>query len=101
MCGITGIVNKVENAFSLRSDLELLNRAIFHRGPDETGSHVTSSTAFLNRRLAIVDIAGGSQPIFSSDGKIGIVYNGEVYNFLELRKDLEGKRVSVPKSLRY
>ncbi|MDQ4121003.1 MAG: asparagine synthase (glutamine-hydrolyzing) [Acidobacteriota bacterium] len=88
MCGIVGIVNA--NARSVERDvLEQMNRAILHRGPDEDGFYVKENVGLAMRRLAIIDLKGGQQPIFNEDRTKAIVYNGEVYNFQELRRDLE------------
>lgn len=88
MCGIVGIVNANSRAVE-RDVLTRMNAAIFHRGPDEDGFYVKENVGLAMRRLAIIDLAGGQQPIFNEDRTKAIVYNGEVYNFQELRKDLE------------
>src|SRR5207249_3172186 len=62
-----------------------------HRGPDGQGLEIRNGRAWANVRLAIVDVAGGSQPLFNETGRIGIVYNGEVYNHEALRRELEAK----------
>jgi len=87
MCGIVGFVN----ADRRQADREILGRmndAIIHRGPDDDGIFVHESLAIGMRRLAIIDIGGGHQPMFSSDRRYSIVFNGEIYNFLELREQL-------------
>jgi asparagine synthase (glutamine-hydrolysing) len=91
MCGIAGVIFKrPESKEEARKEVELLADAIKHRGPDDQGFHIEldNSVAFVNQRLAIVDIAGGHQPIYSEDGKVGIVFNGEIYNYRELKEDL-------------
>lgn len=88
MCGIVGFVS-LKESLANRELLERMNRAIVHRGPDEDGFYVGESVALAMRRLAIIDLKGGQQPIFNSDKTKAIVYNGEVYNFRELRADLE------------
>jgi asparagine synthase (glutamine-hydrolysing) len=88
MCGITGVVG------SLRTDREALarmNATIQHRGPDGEGTFWAEQVGLSMRRLAIIDIAGGDQPIFNESGDICVVYNGEIYNFLELRPELEAR----------
>lgn len=88
MCGIVGFVNA--NARSAnREILENMNRCIVHRGPDEDGFFVKENVALAMRRLAIIDLKGGQQPIFNEDRTKAIVFNGEIYNFQELKKDLE------------
>lgn len=90
MCGITGFVSPKENLTDeSRSVLEKMNRAIFHRGPDEDGFFINAQAAMAMRRLAIIDLAGGQQPIFNQDRTKAIVFNGEIYNFQELRAELE------------
>lgn len=90
MCGILGVIAKNEGV-PVQENLRIIREAIAHRGPDGYGDHLQGANAFANVRLAIVDIIGGKQPMYSDDGKVGIVYNGEVYNFDALRKELEGK----------
>ena len=88
MCGIVGIVNT--NARGV--DEALLSRmcdAIAHRGPDDDGFYVNGRVGLGMRRLAIIDVAGGQQPIHNHDRTAWIVFNGEIYNYLELRRDLE------------
>ncbi|HQZ82447.1 MAG TPA: asparagine synthase (glutamine-hydrolyzing), partial [Pyrinomonadaceae bacterium] len=87
MCGITGFVNSSGRAAD-RELLEAMNRAIIHRGPDEDGFYVKENVGLAMRRLAIIDLAGGQQPIPSADRTKWIVFNGEIYNYRELRKGL-------------
>ena len=90
MCGITGFISKDKNA-PVDERTALLDRmcaSITYRGPDEQGMLVRDRAALGMRRLAIIDIKTGQQPIFSGDENLAIVYNGEVYNFRELRKEL-------------
>ena len=88
MCGITGFINASGEAVD-RSILERMNAAIIHRGPDEDGFYIKDNVGLAMRRLAIIDLAGGQQPIYNEDRTKSIVYNGEIYNFQELRDDLE------------
>ncbi len=88
MCGIVGFVN-ARNKKAEREIIEKMNSCIVHRGPDEDGFFVKDSVALAMRRLAIIDLAGGQQPIFNHDRTKAIVFNGEIYNFQELRADLE------------
>ena len=87
MCGITGFVNNSDRAVD-RELLEAMNRAIIHRGPDEDGFYVKDNVGLAMRRLAIIDLAGGQQPIHNADRTKWIVFNGEIYNYQELRKGL-------------
>ena len=87
MCGITGFVNN-SNEKAERGILERMNRCILHRGPDEDGYYLKDNVAMAMRRLAIIDLAGGQQPIPNEEKTKWIVYNGEVYNYQELRKGL-------------
>jgi asparagine synthase (glutamine-hydrolysing) len=66
-----------------------MNRCIAHRGPDEDGFYIKENVALAMRRLAIIDLAGGQQPIFNADRTKAIIFNGEIYNFQQLRADLE------------
>lgn len=88
MCGITGFVN-FNGSSADRSILESMNDAIFHRGPDEDGHYFGENVGMAMRRLSIIDLASGQQPIPNEDGSKWIVYNGEIYNYQELRQDLE------------
>lgn len=88
MCGIVGFVNSNSRPVS-REVLERMNSCIVHRGPDEDGFFVHENVALAMRRLAIIDLAGGQQPIFNQEKSSVIVFNGEIYNFQELKKDLE------------
>src|SRR5512141_2002653 len=88
MCGIVGFVNN-DGASPDRSVLEKMNRAIIHRGPDDDGSYINGGAGLAMRRLSIIDLAGGHQPIHNRDSTKWIVFNGEIYNYRELRADLE------------
>lgn len=88
MCGIAGFVGRGE-----RADLERMTRAIAHRGPDADGHWIDEKTAVHlgHRRLSIVDLTGGGQPMWTADGAIGVVFNGEIYNHTELREQLKAR----------
>ncbi len=88
MCGIVGIVNADSKAVD-RAVLVRMNEAIRHRGPDEDGIYLKDSVGLMMRRLSIIDVAGGHQPIYSRDRTKWIVFNGEIYNFQSLRKQLD------------
>lgn len=87
MCGIVGFVTGSGEAD--RSVLERMNAAITHRGPDDDGFFIDGGSALAMRRLSIIDVAGGKQPIHNEDRTRWIVFNGEIYNFQEIREDLE------------
>ena len=91
MCGIAGIINFNTGDKVDQDVLELMTDAIKHRGPDDEGFYFDNSVGFGHRRLSIIDIEGGHQPMTNEDETIWIVYNGEIYNYLELRRDLAGK----------
>jgi asparagine synthase (glutamine-hydrolysing) len=88
MCGITGIVRS-DGAQIDRDLLARMNEAIRHRGPDEDGFYFDDGVGLAMRRLAIIDLKSGQQPIHNGDRTAWIVYNGEIYNYRELRKQLE------------
>jgi asparagine synthase (glutamine-hydrolysing) len=89
MCGIAGILSLDPSARPDRERLQRMNDALRHRGPDGEGVWTEGPVALGHRRLAIVDVSGGGQPMTSPDGSACIVYNGEIYNHPELRKGLE------------
>ena len=90
MCGIVGIANANSRSVD-REILEKMNACIVHRGPDDDGFYLNKSVALAMRRLSIIDVAHGKQPIYSEDKTKAIVFNGEIYNFQELKKDLENR----------
>lgn len=85
MCGIVGFIDKKLE----KSVLEAMMEKIIHRGPDGSGMYLDNTIALGHRRLAIIDIEGGSQPMKSQDGRLVCVFNGEIYNHKELRTELE------------
>ena len=88
MCGITGYINASDKPVD-REILERMNCAIIHRGPDEDGFYVNGNVGLAMRRLAIIDLAGGQQPMHNEDRSKWIVFNGEIYNYQEIRADLD------------
>src|SRR3712207_4600535 len=86
MCGICGIHERDRPAD--RGALERMNQTLLHRVPDSAGVHVDGPVGLAMRRLSIIDLEGGHQPIFNEDGTIAVVQNGEIYNFRELRDEL-------------
>ncbi|MBV8857730.1 MAG: asparagine synthase (glutamine-hydrolyzing) [Acidobacteria bacterium] len=89
MCGVVGIVRPAGRPADGRL-LARMNEAILHRGPDEDGTYFRGRAGMAMRRLAIIDLASGQQPISNEDGTAWIVYNGEIYNYRELKAELEG-----------
>jgi len=86
MCGICGFTGNPNDAI-----LKKMAQAVFHRGPDEDGYYCDGKINLGIRRLSIIDVATGHQPIHNEDNSVWAVFNGEIYNFQELRKDLERK----------
>lgn len=85
MCGICGIVRKGDN----KDIIKKMNDRIMHRGPDGEGYYIDGDIAFGHRRLSIIDLSTGDQPIYNEDNSVVTVYNGEIYNYVELRSELE------------
>ena len=85
MCGIAGIVTKRENKKEI---IESMSKRIEHRGPDGEGYFFEGDVALAHRRLSIIDLSTGNQPMFNEDDSIVTVYNGEIYNYVELRDEL-------------
>ncbi|HWF91618.1 MAG TPA: asparagine synthase (glutamine-hydrolyzing) [Terriglobales bacterium] len=90
MCGICGQYNFASQAPVQRRDLERMANTIVHRGPDDEGYYLAGPLGFGFRRLSIIDLAGGHQPMSDPEESVWIVFNGEIYNFLELKRELEG-----------
>ncbi|HZI17546.1 MAG TPA: asparagine synthase (glutamine-hydrolyzing) [Pyrinomonadaceae bacterium] len=85
MCGIVGVAGEIGRDEAL-SVVARMNEAIFHRGPDDEGSWAEDGFAFGMRRLSIIDLSGGHQPMWDDRTGLGVVFNGEVYNYRELRE---------------
>lgn len=88
MCGICGKLSFTGHSADVRSLVHRMCSVIAHRGPDDEGIYVDPWIAMGNRRLSIIDLAGGHQPISNEDGTIWLVYNGEIYNYRQLAKEL-------------
>jgi len=88
MCGIVGLGGPLD-ASAVSAALEKMNRAITHRGPDDEGAWAEDGFGFGMRRLAIIDLVTGHQPMWDVDSGVGLVFNGEIYNYKDLRKDME------------
>src|SRR6516165_9391720 len=90
MCGIAGFVNPAGQPAD-RAIAERMTLALAHRGPDGDGIYCAGPAALGHRRLSIIDVAGGAQPMSNEDGTVWVTYNGELYNELELRTELEAR----------
>ena len=88
MCGYVGFTNTIDNANIV---LKKMMEKIRHRGPDGEGQYIDENVALGHRRLSIIDIDAGAQPMYNEDGSLVIVFNGEIYNYMELRKELINK----------
>src|SRR5260370_27973977 len=97
MCGIAGVLEFGRDARANAAALREMCRVISHRGPDDDGFYTDGAVGIGMRRLSIVDVAGGHQPISNEDGTLWIVFNGEIYNHLALREQLipSGHRCST------
>ncbi len=89
MCGITGFLHFDKLRSADPAKLKKMTDLLVHRGPDGEGFHVNDNLALGHRRLSILDLNSGSQPMYSRDGQVVVVFNGEIYNYIELRKELE------------
>jgi asparagine synthase (glutamine-hydrolysing) len=88
MCGILGFINPDQQQRADEQTARAMAAAIIHRGPDDEGFYFNKHVALGMRRLSIIDLAGGQQPISNEDGSVWVVFNGEIYNFAELRAQL-------------
>ena len=89
MCGICGQFNFLDGAPVARANIERMTRSLAHRGPDDEGVYVSGPLGLGFRRLSIIDLQGGHQPMSDAIRSVWVVFNGEVYNFRELRHELE------------
>jgi asparagine synthase (glutamine-hydrolysing) len=89
MCGITGIIDLRERRQIDRATLMRMNESQHHRGPDEGGLHLSPGVGLGHRRLSIIDLATGQQPLYNEDGSVVVVFNGEIYNYQSLIPELE------------
>ncbi|MCM8595412.1 XrtA/PEP-CTERM system amidotransferase [Accumulibacter sp.] len=88
MCGITGILDTRGHRDIDRAVLVRMNESQYHRGPDEGGLHVEAGLGLGHRRLSIIDLSTGQQPLYNEDGSVCVVFNGEIYNYQELIPEL-------------
>ena len=91
MCGITGIFDTRAVRPIDRAVLHRMNESLHHRGPDEGSLHLEPGLGFGHRRLSIIDVATGQQPLFNEDGTVCVVFNGEIYNYQELIPELQAQ----------
>ncbi len=91
MCGIAGLINKDKNRIVHHRDLKLMTDTIIHRGPDDDGFYIDKNVGLGFRRLSIIDLEAGKQPMCNESDDIWVVMNGEIYNFIHLRNDLINK----------
>ena len=89
MCGICGVISA--DASAAESPVRNMMQALAHRGPDDKGMLTQPGVVFGVRRLSIIDLSGGRQPVFNETGDVGVVFNGEIYNFPQLRAELESR----------
>src|SRR3954468_5960389 len=88
MCGIAGQIRSDGSPVD-RALLERMCAALEHRGPDSRGVHLSDGAGLGIQRLRVIDVATGDQPLYNEDRSVAVVLNGEIYNFQELRRDLE------------
>lgn len=89
MCGISGVISSVALSEQDSNIVHRMNGLLFHRGPDSEGTHATEHAILAMRRLSIMDLAGGQQPLYNETADIAVICNGEIYNFIALRQELE------------
>ncbi len=89
MCGITGLFDASGKSEIPRPLLERMNQSLYHRGPDAGGLHLEPGVGLGHRRLSIIDLSTGQQPLYNEDGSVVVVFNGEIYNFRELVPELQ------------
>lgn len=91
MCGISGWVHRDSAKQADAGILKRMNQTLCHRGPDEEGIYTKGNAGLAMRRLAVIDVQGGHQPVSNEDGTVWMVFNGEIYNYAELRESLQKK----------
>ena len=90
MCGIAGLIGRPEETVEA-GEVHRMCQTIVHRGPDDEGTYTSGPVGLGMRRLSIIDLSGGHQPIHNEDKTVWLVFNGEIYNFPELRRELEAR----------
>ena len=96
MCGIAGFVSRRENKKKI---VKAMCDKIIHRGPDGEGYYTDKDVALGHRRLSIIDLTLGSQPMYNEDKSLVVIFNGEIYNYLELRDELKKWGMNFPQIL--
>src|SRR3954466_29296 len=91
MCGISGIISREGVTLDDTARVASMSRALVHRGPDDSGVFSAPHVALASRRLSIIDLGGGRQPLYNEDRTRALVANGEIYNHAELRRRLEAR----------
>ena len=89
MCGIAGIISTDGLGPDAAARAVRMRDVLHHRGPDEAGLHVDAFAALAHRRLSIVDLSTGQQPLSNEDGSVWVIFNGEIYNHADVRRELE------------
>src|SRR4051812_45664052 len=91
MCGIAGLFGDVPGDGQTRSTLRRMIGALSHRGPDGMGIHADNGGGLAHARLSIIDLSTGQQPLCNEDGTVWVSFNGEIFNYVELRAELEAR----------
>src|SRR5229473_4451675 len=89
MCGICGLLSMSGARMPTGQELRSMTHVLYHRGPDDEGYHLAGPLGLGFRRLSIIDLAGGHQPMSDAEETVFVIFNGEIYNFQELRQELE------------
>src|SRR5690242_11173373 len=96
MCGIVGVYSFTGNAKQYEQGMDKALQTLSKRGPDHNGKYFRNRVGLGHTRLSIIDVSSaGCQPMFDATGRYGIIYNGEIYNFKELRKELDAKGIKL------
>ena len=101
MCGIVGVLDTIGKREVSRPLIERMNESQHHRGPDEGGVHLEPGLGLGHRRLSIIDLSTGQQPLYNEDGSVCVVFNGEIYNYQELIPELQAPRPRLPHAQRH
>ena len=91
MCGICGKINFLSDKFVTHEEIQMMTNTLYHRGPDDEGIFIDNAIGLGFRRLSIIDLSTGHQPLSNENETVWIVFNGEIYNYIELRNDLKLK----------